>query len=382
MRVCLVDTALPDSVGSMRHYADMVERALLEREDIVVSRVCVADDVSQIPPILRTAKHHSQTVRHAKRLSRECDADLVHILDGSHGYLAKHFAKQAVVVTVHDMIPLLQSKKHFAVPRPNMISRLIVRQAATGLSHADHLIFCSESTRSDFHQHVGKSKASDSVVYPPLESCGRRIKNRDHAEQRICPAETPFIFHIGNNGFYKNRVGVLRVFAMLSDRFPHKLLMAGPEPTAELVLLAKQLGIDKQVQFVINPTNEEVFAYYSHAAAFIFPSIYEGFGWPPIEAMACGCPVICSDGGSLAEVVGDAAYVVPPKEEHLMADALATILSDDLKRQEFIDRGYRRAAEFTLERFADQLDNAYMEASRNRNGIAWRRASIAGNSSP
>ena len=108
----------------------------------------------------------------------------------------------------------------------------------------------------------------------------------------------PAVFHVGHNGHYKNRAGVIRVFARIRAQTPARLVMAGPPPTAALRDLVKALHVEGDVEFVENPDDAQLFRIYRDAAVFLFPSIYEGFGWPPLEAMALGCPVVCSTAAS------------------------------------------------------------------------------------
>ena len=148
-----------------------------------------------------------------------------------------------------------------------------------------------------------------------------------------------YLFHIGNNADYKNRTGVLDVFARLQDVLDLHLLMAGPEPTPELRQKAEGL---KRVHFEINPSDAQLAHLYRKASAFLFPSLYEGFGMPVLEAMAAGCPVVCSTAASLPEVAGDAALIASADNTTALARHCRSLLEDIVLRDEQIHLGRKR----------------------------------------
>ena len=170
------------------------------------------------------------------------------------------------------------------------------------------------------------------------------------------------ILHVGNNGFYKNRRGALDIFSRLDRAAGYSLWMAGPEPDASLVGLAAELGVGERVRWLVDPEDSELAACYREASALIFPSRYEGFGWPVLEAMAFGLPVVSSNAGSLPEVVGDAAPVYSPEDHAGFAEAASALLAKPGLAAEASARGLRRAAEFTVERFASGLLATYADA--------------------
>lgn len=364
LRVCLVETALPDEQGSMRRYASLIEQAFADDPTISIERACVARDVSWLPGKLATLAHHSSNTYNARRLARKSSADLFHVIDGSRGYLAESLRKRKVVVTVHDIIPKLQCMGKFNVPPPGVFSRLIIDKAINGLCSANHLIFDSRSTENDFEELPNGGVESSSVVFPPLEPTifnSAEINSADHDYQPSSTSDAPYIFHIGNNGFYKNRIAVIRVFAEISSDIPHRLIMAGPVPTPEMRSLADRLRVADRIEFRSRLSDQEVFECYRNASAFVFPSLYEGFGWPPIEAMAMGCPAVCSDGGSLGEVVGNAALVSAVGDELSMAGDLKRLLTDDSEGRRLVDLGYQHVQQFGLQEFAGRLRTIYQD---------------------
>jgi glycosyltransferase involved in cell wall biosynthesis len=168
---------------------------------------------------------------------------------------------------------------------------------------------------------------------------------------------------VGNNAFYKNRHGVVRIFTRVLKEYNILLKMAGPAPPPELSDLVAKLGLKKHVEFVVDPDGDELAALYREARLFLFPSLYEGFGWPPLEAMSSGCPVVCSDAASLPEVVGDAALTCPASDEEKMALNCLSILREGALAEDLIQRGYVQAGKFTLKKMGEELFRVYSQVS-------------------
>jgi glycosyltransferase involved in cell wall biosynthesis len=129
----------------------------------------------------------------------------------------------------------------------------------------------------------------------------------------------------------------------------------------QLKQLTYELSLEGSVLFLDHPPEEDLVALYNLAALFVFPSLYEGFGLPPLEAMACGTPVVCSHAASLPEVVGDAALMVDPYDVDGLAAAMERVLRDADLRQDLRERGLARASQFTWERTARQTVAVYRE---------------------
>lgn len=166
----------------------------------------------------------------------------------------------------------------------------------------------------------------------------------------------PYVLYLGQIYPMKNVGNLIRAFAKLRDRIPHRLLIVGkPLVKAGKDLgLIEQLGLGDRVSCLGWVPDEDVPLFYSAAELFAFPSIYEGFGIPIIEAMACGCPVLTSTGGACPEVAGDAALLVDPLDVDAIAAGLHRGLTDPALRTALRARGLQRAREFTWEKSARQ----------------------------
>jgi glycosyltransferase involved in cell wall biosynthesis len=172
-----------------------------------------------------------------------------------------------------------------------------------------------------------------------------------------------FILYLGTIEPRKNVAGLLHAYRRLLDRGDTTLdlVVAGRkgwlyEPVFQAV---RELGLEERVHFTGWVAGEDAPALMNSAQVFVYPSLYEGFGLPPLEAMACGTPVVCSNAASLPEVVGDAAILVNPLETNEMADAIARVLSDPARRQEMCAKSIAQAARFTWERAARETLQVY-----------------------
>jgi glycosyltransferase involved in cell wall biosynthesis len=169
------------------------------------------------------------------------------------------------------------------------------------------------------------------------------------------------VLQIGR-GFYKNLPGVLRVLRRLrADGLDVRVVRVGPGLWGADRALAERLGVlDSVVELGMIP-DSDLPALYNAVDVLLFPSLYEGFGWPPLEAMASGTPVVCSRAGSLDEVVGDAALTADGEDVEALAWHVATVLNDGGLRDILIQRGLVHAARFTWDRAAGQMLDIYRD---------------------
>jgi glycosyltransferase involved in cell wall biosynthesis len=178
------------------------------------------------------------------------------------------------------------------------------------------------------------------------------------------PWTSPFLLHVGSNEARKNKVGALRAFAKAAGRWPGNFVLCGADLTKELRAAAVAAGVSGRVFAVPRIDNAQLEAAYNLAHALLFPSKCEGFGWPIIEAQACGCPVICSDRTSLPEVGGPAALVHALEDEDGMAESVLR-LTEMTFRAEVVARGFANLRRFTVDRMMDEYGEVYEDALAN-----------------
>ena len=164
---------------------------------------------------------------------------------------------------------------------------------------------------------------------------------------------------------------LLEAFALLLPHYPELelLLVSKPKPGGETEQLIDQLGIRHRIIFVNGITTEEMVDYYAQASVAVVPSVYEGFGLPAGEAMACAVPVVSTDGGALPEVVGDAGLIVPTRNSEALADAITTLLNNPALREKFSEQGRAHILKnFSWRVAAMQMTGYYRQVLSYANG--------------
>lgn len=284
---------------------------------------------------------------------RRRGADLAHVQ-----YIIPPVSPCPVVTTIHDIafarFPGLFPLKHRVLL--NLLIPFAARRSAA-------VITCSESTRRDLVELYGippekiwvTPYAADSVYRPMDRDEARR------AVRKRLRVPTPYVLSVGVLQPRKNLPRLVRAYNRVAAEFPHRLVIVGKEGWAneELRTAIRAAPPGKEPFFTGYVPDADLPPLYAGADLFAYPSLYEGFGLPPLEAMACGTPVLTGDTSSLPEVVGDAGVMVPPQSEEAIADAISALLSDERRREALSAAGIRRAAEFSWERTARETLNVY-----------------------
>jgi glycosyltransferase involved in cell wall biosynthesis len=248
-----------------------------------------------------------------------------------------------VVYTVYDLIPEL-----FIHPGK------LLEERRAALSVADQVIAISQSTATDLQRLYGVP--SDRITVVPLAT--------HFCAQPAPPSGRPYLLGVGNRAGYKNFSAALEAFAQLAPAHPElDLVCAGPPFAEEEWRDLATRGLAARVRCLPRPTDAELIQAYAGAIACVVPSVYEGFGLPVLEAMACGAPVVSSSAGSLAEVGGEAALYAEPTAPALAA-ALLRILREPALAEQLRRAGYARAAQFSWARTARETELVYHRLTR------------------
>jgi glycosyltransferase involved in cell wall biosynthesis len=363
LRIALVESTPPNASGSMSRFAHLLENALDEVPGIECQRVSLGLDSTRLrclPGKLATIARHTLVSWRARSITKVAPADLYHVVDGSYGYVVHQLPAARTVVTAHDVIPKLQAQGLFPQRPPGRVSQWLIQSSLDGLARSAHVMAVSQSTANDIELAANVQSERISVV--PLAVSPELLPSEAdcHAEwEERRDRKGAFLLHVGNNGFYKNRAGVVRVFDLVRQAIPIRLVLAGPPPDDVLRALIRERRLEAQIDFVIDPDDASIVNLYRSARMMLFPSLYEGFGWPPLEAMAWRCPVVSSSRGSLPEVVGDAALIADAADEHRLAEHCLAILQSRAVADKLVSSGLKRVAEFSLARFRSNLLDVY-----------------------
>lgn len=285
---------------------------------------------------------------------KELKPDLYH----APSFVAPVLNPFPMVMTIHDVnhIALADNYSLFHT----LYYRFIVGPSA---KKSSKILTDSEFSKKEISKYLLLPDEKIRVIYSGCGEEFRPIKDQKELERlrkRYSLPET-LILYVGSYKPHKNVSNLLNAYARLSLEIP--LVLSG-KGNKDLLALSKALKVDKKIIFIGDIKESDLPAIYNCATLFVFPSFYEGFGLPPLEAMSCGCPVICSNTSSLPEVVGDAAIMVNPHDTKELAAAIHKILSDEGFRQEMIRRGLKRAAMYSWEETARRTLQVYEEVLR------------------
>lgn len=348
------------SLRSIDRYCSMIESGFREEfsRNIEVRRP--GDGVA----VTRSAAWQQTYLTWPRELSR-LNADLFHITDQALAWYARFLPHKKFIVTVHDTIAWMALKGELAVKKAPWRRRLQIWESARQIRRAALVITVSHNTARRTSELLGIPIDRLRVVPNAVDSIFQPLDVRIVREVRLrlFDAAEFVVIHVGAPSYYKNRISVIRAFQEIKSRVSGaRLFLLAHQLTAEEQASASALGIQDAIRIAPRLSDEQLREYYAAADLLIFPSLYEGFGWPPLEAMACGCPVVCSGRGSLPEVVGDAALVIDnPLDTAAIAGAAVRLFKDDSLRRELIGKGYLRAGDFSRTKTISKLARAYEE---------------------
>lgn len=284
----------------------------------------------------------------------------VHITDHSNAMYARK--GRGDIVTCHDLLAVRGALGEDTDCPASITGRALQRWILRGLGRAGVICCVSRVTANDVERLLPKRSDSAIRVVPNAmnypygqQSAAERMRLLGHLG--LAPDER-YILHVGSNLVRKNKVAVLKAMAAAGDRYSGRVVFAGPPLPPDLKRAVAELGLKNRVEEIIKPDNPTLEALYGGALALMFPSRWEGFGWPIIEAQACGCPVICSNQSALPEVAGGAAILCPPDDYGAWAHAWDTVARGP-ERAELIAAGLRNVARYSQDAMMSGYFAAY-----------------------
>ncbi len=368
MKVLLVGNYLPDRQDSMQIYASMLESGLRDRGHevcLLQPPAVLGTRVVESSPLFKWLGYADKFVLFRRELRRvAATADIVHLCDHSNAMYVPALAHSPHVITCHDVLAIRSAMGHFPENPVSATGRMFQRLIARGLRQAGVILCVSSKTRDDLKQYLGVPEQRLRVV-PNALSWPYEPMNAEVSAPFLTSVglrrDEPYFFHMGGNHWYKNRGAAIEIFAELR-KLPQfaraRLVMAGGPLLPELRAIAQKRQLREVILEALGLSNEQLNALYSCALATLFPSLEEGFGWPIVEAQACGCPVVITDRPPMNEVAGGAAILIDPAEPTTAARTIACALEDTIGTRA---RGLRNAASYTTERMLEQCEVLYRD---------------------
>ncbi|MCE8040711.1 glycosyltransferase family 4 protein [Halomonas daqingensis] len=291
---------------------------------------------------------HPASFMASAKLSRSCKRNMVAFLPG---FVPPAISFGSYVFTIHDLNHLDRPENSSLGKR--LFYRFVIRR---GCKKAYAILTVSEFSRKRIVEWAGVS--SDKVV-----NVGNGVDKSFNSDVIPYNLGTPYYLCVGNRKAHKNETRVVEAFAQADiDEGIHLVFTGASEPSLEAMI--QEHNLSSRVKFMGTVTEDELPSLYKGARGLLFPSLYEGFGLPVLEAMACGTPVITSNCTSLPEVAGDAAMLVDPLDTQELQDAIERLEQDASLRDELIVKGFDRAKLFTWEKTAQKVQEV-LDSARN-----------------
>jgi len=333
-RILLVGSYAPDRQFSMLHYTSWLAAAL-RRQGLQVDLAAPSARLGRFASRQGAARKWLGFIDKFLLFSAELRLrasryDLIHIADHSNAPYALVLGSRPLSVTCHDLIPIKVLSGEIDGQRLPSTGAYLQRLIRFALHRIANVAFVSETTRGDFVRLIGPPSGTDEVIPNPVIGFGDMDKHRalQLLQQANLPVDRPFLLHVGSNLWYKNRAGAVELFGLLRDHpewapslRDSMLVCVGPPLSDD----ARRIASNWQRNLIVvsEASNELIEALYMRAEALLYPSIEEGFGWPIIEAQACGCPVITTDKEPMRSIAGPAALLIDPAQPEQAAATIA-----------------------------------------------------------
>ncbi|MFC1647656.1 glycosyltransferase family 4 protein [Patescibacteria group bacterium] len=348
--------------GYKRHYEGPFFNALEDR---------VAFKIEHLYPLkgrkYSVLRHLMNHFYHPFLYKDEFKKDRVkHIMFGEEAFMLNFLPRKKTIVSCLDLIPLVvkgASSRKF---------RWFVKWAYKGMKKATLIIANSQYTKNDIIKHLKVPEEKITVAYPPVQE---QFKVEEEAPESFFMVhglvpDKKYLLTVGALDLpRKNIENLLRAFKIFRRKYVdvHLLLVGYTTLKGEIKGLTrkiKSMGLSGSVHIIRNVPDEELVAFYNMAHIFVFPSLYEGFGLPPLEAMACGTPVVASDASSIPEALGDCALFCDPRDPHSIADQITRLLEDEDLYDKMLAKGLKQAEKYSWQKYADATFEVYKKVTK------------------
>ncbi|MBP0016112.1 MAG: glycosyltransferase family 4 protein [Cyanobacteria bacterium SBLK] len=368
MRILLLSTYLPDRIQSIEKFTQVLENGL-KKFGHEVRTIRPKPIMAKIKPtstgIGKWLGYIDKFIFFPKILQKSLSwADIVHICDHSSAPYIQYLHNFPHVVTCNDMLAIRSALGEIKENPTRWTGKQLQRMILNGLNKSQRVVCISEQTKSDLMRisclnpdRVSRIYMGLNYPYAPMRESIREKK----LKELNLDLDTQFLLHVGSNVWYKNRFGVISIFKNLIRYDNAKklfLVMVGRSLTTEIKEFMITHNLNYKVRELIDIENESLRALYSSATALLFPSLQEGFGWPLIEAQACGCPVFTSERPPMTEICGTTGIYLDPENHKKAAEIISKSLSilDRLK-----SKSLENANKFTEEAMITAYIQIYQE---------------------
>jgi glycosyltransferase involved in cell wall biosynthesis len=374
MKVLLISNYRPDKQQSMLRYAEMLQRELNARGHAadVIHPPTVLGGFPFLPGLLKKwigyFDKYVFAPTYLHKYARQ--ADIIHVCDHSNAMYLRCAGDRPALITCHDLLAIFAARGSYPGVRTSLTGRILQRWIAANLARANHVICVSTKTQDDMEILAPGIRSKTQVIHHPLNWSYSPAPPDAVAEAKTksgIESETEYFLHVGGNQWYKNRFGVMKLFAELRKypRFKNvKLIMAGKPWTNEMRQYFRSSALANEIIERVEVSNDELQALYSGAIALLFPSVEEGFGWPVLEAQACGCPVITSNRAPMTEIAGDAALFIDPQN---LEDAAQIVAEHASELPSLRTAGFQNLTRFATNKVIDAYLEFYAEAASQTN---------------
>jgi glycosyltransferase involved in cell wall biosynthesis len=292
------------------------------------------------------------------------NTDILHFFSQEETYLLNSIKTDVPkIATCLDIIGLTLNEYDF-------FDKKFKSHSIKAMKDADKIITISDFTKNELINYTGISSDKIKTIYLGPDEEFRPLSSKEIEDSRKeYKLPESFILYVGSEQSRKNFQLIIKAFYKLKKKYgleELKLVKAGSSQIPDVLRnkifdLIKELNLENDVIFTDYVTDDTLIKMYNAAELFVFPSLYEGFGLPPLEAMACGCPVITSNTSSLPEVVGEAGLMIDPHDVDSLTESMYKILSDNGLKKELSKKSLERAKMFSWQKTADQTLEVYKE---------------------
>ncbi|MBD2358430.1 glycosyltransferase family 4 protein [Tolypothrix sp. FACHB-123] len=374
MKVLLIGNYQPDRIKSMDLFASMLINYLTQfgiqvsviRPTPWLGSLCQSSNV-----LSKWLGYVDKLIFFPPKLHEALSwADVIHICDHGNAIYTKYLQNIPHVVTCHDLLAIRSGLGEFSEYKTGWTGKILQQMIVRGINKAQKVACVSEQTKSDLVRLSSLKENAISVIpvglnyaYSPMQP----LEVKQYLQALGIPQDCRFLMHVGANHWYKNRLGVLFIFEQLMLKLKESefyLVMVGKPMTNDMHKFIQTHNLTQKVIELVEVKNEDLQALYSAATALIFPSLQEGFGWPIIEAQACGCPVFTSNRPPMNDIGGEAAIYIEPDNPEQAAEKIIDYLP---RLETSIVKGFANSQKFTAEKMIRRYIELYRQAIAERN---------------